>query len=326
MQIKELTNFLETIAPPAYQETYDNAGLIVGDSSIEMTGVLICLDTIEAVIDEAIELGCNLVIAHHPIVFKGLKRLNGKNYVERVVMKAIKNDIAIYAIHTNLDNVFQNGVNAKIAEKLGLQNTKILAPKQTLKKLTARLTAEKMNAARSTLLEAGATAINGAEVQFPSALQSAILRVLENSAGHKVDYEIVSLENFNKNVGSGMIGDLVEATDEKTFLSFLKNTMKAGVIRHTKLMEKPIRKVAVCGGSGGFLLNHAIAQQADIFITADYKYHEFFDADGKIVIADIGHFESEQFTIDLLFDIITNKFTNFAPHCTKVNTNPVNYL
>ncbi len=349
MKIKELITYLETIAPPSYQEGYDNAGLIVGDSAVDLKGVLVCLDAIEAIVDEAIELKCNLIIAHHPIVFKGLKRLNGKNYVERVVMKAIKNDIAIYAIHTNLDNVYQNGVNAKIAEKLGLQNTRILAQKQNLKKLIAYLPIEDAEATKQALFEAGAETINGynklslsvsnsaylkqsneisvrLEVLFSSALKGQILKALNQRSTENTPYEILAVENFNEKAGSGMIGDLAEPIDEVSFLKFLKNTMNAGVVRHTKLSGQSIRRVAVCGGAGGFLLNNAIAQKADIFITADYKYHEFFDADGKIIIADIGHFESEQFTIDLLYDIITNKFSNFAAHCTKVNTNPVNYL
>ncbi len=349
MKIKELITYLETIAPSSYQEEYDNAGLIIGDSAVELKGALICLDAIESIVDEAIELGCNLIIAHHPIVFRGLKRLNGKNYVERVVMKAIKNEIAIYAIHTNLDNVYQNGVNAKIAEKLGLKNTQILAPKQAFKKLNAYLPVQDAEAVKGLLFQAGAEMINGLnqgnqvsigreikegnktgkvrlEVLFPTALKGSVLSALNRFTEDEIPYEISSVENYNEKVGSGMIGDLAEPMDEKSFLLFLKKTMNAGVVRYTKLGGKPIQKVAVCGGAGGFLLNNAIAQKADIFITADYKYHEFFDAEGKIIIADIGHFESEQFTIDLLYDIITNKFSNFAAHCTKLNTNPVNYL
>jgi len=270
--------------------------------------------------------------------------LNGKNYVERVVMKAIKNDIAIYAIHTNLDNVYQNGVNAKIAEKLGLQNTRILAPKQAFKKIIAYLPLEHSETTQQLLFQAGAEAIHSfdqsahvsfagnkknlvrMEVRCPTALKGAVLSALNSATKNDVSFEVLSLENYNEHVGSGMIGDLAEPTDEKAFLEFLKNTMKAGVVRYTNLRGKAIGKVAVCGGAGGFLLNHAITQKADIFITSDYKYHEFFDADGKIIIADIGHFESEQFTVDLLYDIITNKFSNFAAHCTKVYTNPVNYL
>lgn len=336
MKIRELTAYLESIAPPSYQESYDNAGLIIGDPSVELKGVLICLDAIESVIDEAIKLKCNLVIAHHPIIFRGLKRLNGKNYVERTVIKAIKNDIAIYAIHTNLDNVYQNGVNAKIAEKLGLVNTQILAPKQVLKKMIAYLPVENAVTVKQNLIETGVFAVNELEQKnigklrlefvFPSALKSQVSEVLHSADCEKINYEILSVENLNESVGSGMVGELAEQMDEISFLRFLKNTMKVGVVKYTNLQGRPINKVAVCGGAGGFLLGQAIAKKADIFITSDYKYHEFFDADSKIIIADIGHYESEQFTIELLFDIITNKFSNFAAHCTKVNTNPVNYL
>lgn len=349
MKIYELTNYLETIAPPSYQESYDNSGLIVGDSAAEIKGVLISLDAIEAVVDEAIDLNCNLIVAHHPIVFRGLKRLNGKSYVERVVMKAIKNDIAIYAIHTNLDNVYQNGVNAKIAEKLNLRNTRILSPKQALKKLVALVPGGDAEAVKQSLVQAGVESISDfdqnpgldlgdktskehqtgkirLEVLFPTASTKTVLDVLKNETSEEVLHEIIAVENLNKNVGSGIIGSLAVPMVEKSFLEFLKKAMNAEVVRHTRFTGKQIREVAVCGGAGGFLLDQAIAQKADIFVTADYKYHEFFDAEGKIIIADIGHFESEQFTIELLYEIITNKFSSFAAHCTKVNTNPVNYL
>jgi len=350
MKIKALTKYLETIAPASYQESYDNAGLIVGDSNEEITGVMICLDSTEAVIEEALEKGCNLVIAHHPIVFKGLKRFNGKNYVERTIIKAIKNDVAIYAIHTNLDNVYHNGVNAKIAAKLGLTNTRILAPKKNLKKLFTFVPTTHGDAVRSALFEAGAGAFNdfnnlsyatvGAgsqddfgggqvklEVSFPSALQGQIVAALQQShPSEKVAYDIIVVENSNVNIGSGMIGDLEEAIAPTQFLLNLKKVMNVGCVKHTAMSTKRVKKIAVCGGSGGFLLRNAIAKGADVFVTSDYKYHEFFDADGRIIIADIGHYESEQYTIELLYEIITNKFSTFAAHCTKVNTNPVNYI
>lgn len=265
MKIKELTNFLEGIAPLNYQEGYDNSGLICGNWETEIKGALICLDSTEEIVEEAIQKGCNLIIAHHPIVFKGLKRFNGNNYVERTVIKAIKNDIAIYAIHTNLDNVFIKGVNEKIAEKLNLQNTAILAPKK----------------------------------------------------------EIVNPE---QTIGAGIIGTLAEPMEEMAFLEHLKATMQTGCVRYTPLRNKMVHKVAVCGGSGSFLLSKAVQEKADIYITGDFKYHEFFDAEGRIIIADIGHFESEQFTIELLYELISGKFSNFALHCTEVNTNPVKYL
>jgi dinuclear metal center YbgI/SA1388 family protein len=350
MKIKNLISFLETIAPPVYQESYDNAGLIVGDADAEISGVLLCLDSTEEVLEEAKELGCNLVIAHHPIVFKGLKRFNGNHYVERVVINAIKNDIAIYAIHTNLDNVYYQGVNAMIAGKLGLTNTKILAPKKGLKKLIAYVHPNYSEAVRNAIFSTGAGAVNGLrdhshssvgvtheegsstaevklEILFPMDLQREVINaLLKHYPVENPVYEILTIENDNEEIGSGMIGELEEPLAETVFLRELKRTMKAGVVRHTKLRNRKVRKVAVCGGSGGFLLNHAIRQKADVFVTADYKYHEFFDADGKIVIADIGHYESEQFTINLLHEIISEKFSIFAAHCTKVNTNPVKYL
>ncbi len=351
MQLKSVIAHLEQIAPPALQESYDNAGLIVGSPSMEVTGVMLCLDSTEAVLDEAIERECNVVIAHHPIVFRGLKRLNGRNYVERVVIKAIKHNLAIYAIHTNLDNVYQRGVNAKIAEKLGLVDTRILAPKGRMKKLLVLVPADYSETVRGALVEAGAgqtdpsaarssyanlgvlrsdggsAAIVQLEVLFPAERQAEILAALRathpDSSPH---YNISPVDNVYTGVGSGMIGQLPEAVSEKAFLKDLKKTMNAGVVRHTALRNKKVRTIAVCGGAGGFLLPVAIRQSADVFVTADYKYHEFFDADGQIVIADIGHYESEQFTIDLLYEIISEKFSTFAAYCTKVNTNPVHYL
>ncbi len=349
MKIKKLISFLETIAPPVYQESYDNSGLIVGNPDEEIRGVLICLDSTEEILDEAFELGCNLIIAHHPIVFKGLKRFTGKTYVERVVMDAIKNDIAIYAIHTNLDNVYSKGVNAKIAEKLGLINTRILAPKKEMRKLTAYVDPNFSEEVRNSIHNAGAGYLNSsigqshaslgvsniettkAEVRldfiFPLDLERKIMQAFFRSYPiENPPYEIIALENANNGIGAGMIGDLEEPIAESVFLKKLKRKMKAGVVRHTKLRNKRVRKVAVCGGSGGFLLKDAIRQNADVFVTADYKYHEFFDADGDIVIADVGHYESEQYTIELLHEIISQKFSIFAAHCTKVNTNPVKYL
>lgn len=349
MKIKDLTNYLESIAPSMYQESYDNSGLIVGNPNADIKGVMLCLDSTEAVVDEAIEKGCNVVVAHHPIVFKGLKRITGRNYIERTIIKAIKNDIAIYAIHTNLDNI-HTGVNAKICEKLGLKNTRILAPKSTLKKLTALASVHEIDTLKNALFEAGAgaydvqknvsfTSIGAAtmrdesgamaqiEVTFDAAYEGAIVRALhEVHASNSPVYQIINIENRHSNIGSGMIGELPEAIAPTMFLEQLKQTMKAGCVRYTELPKRKIRTVAVCGGSGGFLLNHAVRAGADIFVTADYKYHEFFDADGRIVIADIGHYESEQFTIELFNELITQKFSTFAVHLTKVNTNPVKYF
>lgn len=357
MKLRKIINYLESIAPPAYQEGYDNSGLIVGHPDMKITGAIVCLDSTEEVIEEAILKNCNLVVAHHPIVFKGLKRFNGHDYVERTIIKAIKNDIAIYAIHTNLDNVYRQGVNTKIAEMLGLKKTSILAPKSGLLKLFAFVPTNKSDAIRNQMFGAGAGQVgdknqmsyaslgvgsqNGKgggmvklEVIFDPIYKRQILQVLEDNLNtSEIVYDLIKVENTNDHVGSGMIGELPRALDTMVFLTKLKTTMKVGCIKYTNPTSKKIKTVAVCGGSGGFLLKNAIAKGADIFITADYKYHEYFDADGRIMIADIGHYESEQFTIDLLFNILSNKFSNFAPasersrlFLTEINTNPVNYL
>jgi len=265
MKIKELISFLESHAPLQYQEKYDNSGMIVGMADSELTGVIICLDSTEAVIDEAIEKGCNLVIAHHPIIFSGIKKLTGKTYIGRTVVKAIKHDIAIYAMHTNLDNVLNGGVSERIAQRLNLRNLEILDPK-------------------------AAFTLKGEEV------------------------------------GTGIIGYTSEPIDEMSFLKFVKKQMNVNIVRYTELRNKAVNKVAVCGGACSFLLKTAIMQEADIFITADFKYHEFFDAENKLVIADIGHYESEQFTIELIHELISNNFSTFAAHFTKVVTNPIKYL
>lgn len=265
MKLKEITQYLESHAPLEYQESYDNSGLIAGDPEMEITGAIISLDATEAVVDEAIEAGYNLVIAHHPIVFSGLKRFTGQNYVQRTIIKAIRNDIAIYAIHTNLDNVIQNGVNNKIAEKIGLGDCHALLP-------------------------------------YPGDLINQRPR------------------------GTGLIGMLPTQQEYSFFLENLKQKMQVNVIRYTRPVSTTISKVAVCGGSGSFLLSRAIAKSADVFITADFKYHEFFDANDRIMIADIGHYESEQFTIELIKELIVKKFSNFALRSTKIITNPINYL
>ncbi len=365
MIIADIVSYLEQIAPPAYQESYDNARLIVGNKKAIVTGVLICLDAIEAVVDEAIELGCNMIVAHHPIVFGGIKSFTGSNYVERVVIKAIKHDIAIYAAHTNLDNIFKNGVNAKIAEKLGLENTRILAPKrQLLEKLQVFVPNQAMEQVSEALFAAGAGNIgnysdcsfvsNGIgsfrpnqeanptigkagelelqseqkiEVIYPAYLQSKIVRAMQAAHPYEeVAYDIIALQNSLQTVGSGLVGTLSEPMEARAFLKKVKEQMQTDCVKHTALIDKPIERVAICGGAGSFLLRHAIAAQADVFITADYKYHEFFDADNALIIADIGHYESEQFTIELFYELLTQKFINFAIHCTKVNTNPVNYI
>lgn len=364
MILKDLTTYLEEIAPLAYQESYDNAGLIVGNPHQKIHQALISLDCTEAVVEEAIAKKCDLIISHHPIVFKGLKKFNGNNYVERVVIKAIQNNIAIYAIHTNLDSVLP-GVNAKICEKIGLQNCSILAPKSgLLKKLVFFVPLAKADEVKTAIFNAGAGEIGNysecsfnvdgigtfkgnedsnpflgeknqlhqeketrVEVIFPALAERKIVAaLLEAHPYEEVAYDIYPLDNDYQNVGAGMIGELETPLNGEDFLRQLKKNMDLQVIRHTEILPHQIKKVAVCGGSGSFLLNKAIQAKADVFITADFKYHEFFDADGKILIADIGHFESEQFTQELLLEIITKKFPNFAVRLTESNTNPIKYL
>lgn len=263
MLIHDITHYLHTIAPAHLQEDYDNAGLIVGNPATEVTGVLLCLDTTESVVDEAIAKNCNLIIAHHPIVFRGLKRFNGSTYVERTVMKAIKNDIAIFAIHTNLDNVLHKGVNGKIAHKLGLNHPIILAPKG---------------------------------------------------------------EYNNNIVGAGAIGELPEAMEPHRFIAYLKDKMELDIVKSTPFCKTKVQKIALCGGAGVFLLADAISAEADVFITSDIKYHEYFDANNQIIIMDIGHYESEKYTIDLLYELIINKFSTFALQKSIINTNPIKYF
>lgn len=364
MKIKEIINFLESIAHPSLQEDYDNAGLITGDAGWECTGILCTLDATEAVINEAIQKKCNLIVAHHPIVFRGLKKINGNNYIEKAIITSIKNDIAIYAIHTNIDNVI-NGVNGRIADLIGLTNVKVLSAKNnTLKKLFTFVPVNKAAAIRNAIFAVGGGQISnysecsfntegtgtfkGAEgtkpfvgtpgiqhqesevkieIIIPAHLESKVISALiEAHPYEEVAYDLIELSNANQNVGSGIIGDLPESVDEKQFLAGLKTIFQVPVIRHTSLSGKAIKKVAVCGGAGSFLITKALAAGADLYVTADVKYHEFFDANGQMVIADIGHYESEQFTISLLQEVLEEKFPTFAVLKTEVITNPVQYF
>ncbi len=364
MKIKEITKVLEEYAPLSIQESYDNAGLLTGNFETEVSGILLTLDTTEEVVEEAIEKGANLIISHHPIIFSGLKRITGANYIERTILKAIKNDIAIYASHTNMDNA-TNGVNSILCEKLALKNCKPLQPLGgILKKIVTFVPHENAEKLREALFAAGAGNIGNydkcsyntsgigsfragentnafvgeknilhfenetkIETIFYSHNKNLIIKALkENHPYEEPAYDIYSLDNFVENMGSGMIGELENEQDETEFLNFVKTTFKAERIKHTKLSGKKIKRVALCGGSGNFLLKTAINQNADIFISADFKYHDFFDADNKIVIADVGHFETEQFTKELFYSIVTKKFNNFACFFSQINTNPIKYL
>ena len=362
-KIKDIVQYLEQLAPPAYQEDYDNSGLLTGDLDWEVSGALVTLDCTEAVVDDAIAKECNLIVAHHPIIFRGLKRLTGKNYIERTIIKALKHDISIYAIHTNLDHVYE-GVNRRIAERLSLSELKILRPKEgTMNKLTTFIPKDSTEEVMEQLHQAGAGEIGeykncsfrlegtgtflpseqanptiGAknqlekvtedriEVIFPAHLRGKVLSALHRAHPYEeVAYYLHALVNSDANVGAGMIGVLKNEVNAAAFLNQIKEQMNAPVIRHTALKKEKVRKVALCGGAGSFLLKDAISQGADIFITGDFKYHEFFDAEDKIIIADIGHYESEQFTKELIYEKLSENFANIALHFTDVNTNPIFY-
>ena len=352
------------MAPLAYAEEFDNVGLLIGNANGNSTGILVCHDALENVIEEAITKKCNLIVCFHPILFTGLKKITGKNYVERAVIKAIKNDIAIYAVHTALDN-HKEGVNKIFSNALGLINTKILIPKQNfIQKLVTYTIPENAEQLRNALFEAGAGKIGNyedcsfnsqgigtymgnensnpeigeqfefveakelkIEVIFEKNLQPKILKALfSNHVYEEIAYEIYDLQNTNQSVGLGMVGELEQPMNEKEFLNFVKEKMQCGSIRHSELLGKSIQKVAVLGGSGSFAIKNAIQASADVFLTADLKYHQFYEAENQLLLADIGHFESERFTKNYIVDFLKKKIPNFAIIFSEENTNPVKYL
>ena len=364
MKIKEIITFLEEMAPLAYAEEFDNVGLLIGNANGNSTGILVCHDALENVIEEAITKKCNLIVCFHPILFAGLKKITGKNYVERAVIKAIKNEIAIYAVHTALDN-HKEGVNKIFSDALGLINTKILIPKQNfIQKLVTYTIPENAEQLRNALFEAGAGKIGNyedcsfnsqgigtymgnensnpeigeqfefveakelkIEVVFEKHLQPKILKALfSNHVYEEIAYEIYDLQNTHQSVGLGMVGELEQPMNEKEFLNFVKEKMQCGSIRHSELLGKSIQKVAVLGGSGSFAIKNAIQASADVFLTADLKYHQFYEAENRLLLADIGHFESERFTKNYIVDFLKKKIPNFAIIFSEENTNPVKYL
>ncbi|WP_019039272.1 Nif3-like dinuclear metal center hexameric protein [Psychroflexus tropicus] len=363
MIVNDFIEAIEELSPTQYAEDFDNTGLLVGEKTMKVNGVLITLDTLESVVDEAIAENCNLIISFHPIIFSGLKKLNNKTYVERVVYKAIKHDIAIYAMHTALDNV-SHGVNAMMCKKLGLKNTSVLIPKQkTIKKLTTYVPVNDAEKVRNALFEAGGGSIgnydfcsfnlegigtfNGNEnsnptlgkpgetqfekeiqinMTFSSHLESSILNALFDSHPYEeVAYEVETLENLDQNRGIGMVGELETPLGITEVLSFVKSVFKTKCIRHSELNDQPIKRIAVLGGSGAFAIDKAKAAKADLYITADLKYHDFYKAENQIILADIGHYESEQYTKDLIHAFLTKKFPNFALVLSNINTNPIQY-
>lgn len=364
MTVSEITFLIEEVAPLSLQEDYDNAGLLLGNSSMEVSGVLISLDITEPVIDEAIQKGCNLIISHHPLIFKGLKKITGQNYIQRCVIKAIKNDIAIYAAHTNIDNVLC-GVNGKIADKIGLINRSILQPKpELLLKLVTFVPADYARIVRDALFDAGAGHIGEyencsfnaegigtfrggenahpfvgklhelhfepetrVEVILPNYLKTKVINALiEAHPYEEPAFDLIRLVNTWDIVGAGIVGELEQEMSEMDFLFYLKNTFAINTLRYTQFPCKNVKKIAVCGGAGSEFLQDAIDEKADVFISGDFKYHDFFNSDNKILIVDIGHYESEQFTKDIFYKIITKKFPNFAVRISDVNTNPIKYI
>ena len=364
MKIREIISVLEEMAPLAYAEDFDNVGLLVGDQESEATGILVCHDALENIIDEAIAKQCNVIVCFHPILFSGLKKITGKNYVERAVIKAIKNDVAIYAVHTSLDN-HQYGVNKIFCDTLGLINTKVMIPKQHfIRKLITFTVAENAEQVRNALFNAGAGNIGNyencsfnskgigtfmgneksdpqigerfefvqteeikIEVTFEKHLENKILKALfQSHLYEEVAYEIYDLQNEHQNIGLGMIGELKSPMQESHFLLFVKDKMQADGIRHSSFLGKEVKKVAVLGGAGSFAIKNAIDAGADVFLTADVKYHQFYEAENKLLLADIGHFESERYTKNYIVEYLRKKIPNFAVILAEENSNPVKYL
>lgn len=364
MQLKKIISALEEMAPSAYAEDFDNVGLLVGNPDLEVSGILISHDALENVMDEAIEKKCNLVVCFHPIIFSGMKKITGKNYVERAVVKAIRNDIAIYSVHTSLDN-HKLGVNKILCDVLGLTNTKILIPKQNfIYKLTTFVPTNDLSNVQKALFNAGAGAIGNyydcsfkssgigsftgndnsnpvigsqnmfteveevkLELTFEKHLQKSVLKALfESHPYEEVAYEITQLQNEHQNIGLGMMGELETEIDEKEFLLHVKNKVQTGGIRHSNFLNKKVKKVAVLGGSGSFAISAAKAQGADVLVTSDLKYHDFFQAENQILLADVGHFESERYVKNYIFEFLSKKFPTFAIILSDKKTNPVNYI
>ena len=364
MKIAQIVAAIEEFAPLRLQESYDNAGLIIGNADDQAEAALITLDVTDAVVQEAIDRHCNLIIAHHPLIFKGIKRIGNDTFVGRLVSKCIKNDIAVYAAHTNLDNM-KDGVNRIIADRIGLRNTRVLAPlPQQLRKLVTFCPTANADEVRAALFAAGAGHIGnydscsfsaagrgsfragqkadpyvGAvgelhyepeeriETIFPVTRQTTVVAALLRAHPYEeAAYDIYTLENSFNGTGAGLTGELETPEETMSFLKRLKKTFGAEGIRHTPIVDEKVKRIAVCGGSGSFLIHQAIRAGAQVFVTGDVKYHDFFEADGRMLIADIGHYESEQFTKELLMNIIKKKYSNFAVQISGANTNPVNYL
>lgn len=364
MKLSEISNFLESSIPLDYQEDWDNSGIQVGSPDLDISGVIISLDVTEEVIDEAIENGCNLVLSHHPLIFKGIKKITGQTAVERIIATCIRHNIAVYSAHTNLDMV-SNGVSHKMARKLGLVKISVLQTlKNRLMKLVTFIPENYLEGVADAIFDAGAGVIgkydkcgfsaNGTgsfragentrpftgeqgilhyekevrfETVFPRHLKEKVIRALVSTHPYEeVAYDVYSLENDNIDAGLGCIGEFAEPLEETVFLNKLKSVFMVGSIRHSGLRGKPIKTVAVCGGSGASLVNAAIRHGADAFITGDIKYHAFQEVDNRLLLVDCGHYETEKSSAEILHEMITKKFPNFAVRFSKMNVNPINYL
>jgi len=364
MQVKDVVAEIEKFAHPALKEDYDNVGLLIGSGSDEVSGILITLDVTPEVLDEAIEKNCSLIVAHHPLIFRGLKNITDSTETGRIVMKAIKNGVAIFAGHTNVDSV-PAGVSGTMAKKLGLVNTSVLSPaRHRLLKLVVYVPEDHAEKVRNAIFDAGAGMIGNydscsynvsgtgtfragentdpyvgekgklhfepeirIETVMPDFIKNRVVAaMLDAHPYEEAAYDIYSLENEWYGAGLGIVGEPAKPIDELQFLSFLKEAFNVECLKHTPLLGRPVKKVALCGGAGSEFLGAAVAAGADVFISADFKYHQFFEAEKRILIADIGHFESEQFTKELFFEILTKKFSNFAIRLSEVNTNPIKYF
>jgi dinuclear metal center YbgI/SA1388 family protein len=364
MQIKRIIQAMEEFAPLALQESYDNSGLAVGDADREIEAALLCLDVTPSVLEEAKNKGAGLIISHHPVIFGKLGKLTGSSYTEKIVIQAIKSNIALYSVHTNIDRV-TGGVNSRIADKVGIRDSEILSPAEgILKKLVVFVPRDHAESVRNAIFDAGAGHIGEydqcsfnlegegsfrgseksdpftgkpgilhfekevrVETVFPGFLGSVIIeKMIQAHPYEEVAYDIYPLDNKYYRAGDGIIGELEKPVEAQEFLKLLKEVFKAGCIRHTRLTGKKISRVAACGGSGGFLAGLARKKGADIFISGEFKYHDFFQADQSMMLAEVGHFESEQFTLEIFHELLTKKFPNFAVHFSDQTTNPIQYF
>ncbi len=364
MKLKELCSYLDSAVPLSFQEGYDNSGLQIGQPDKEINSALLTVDVTEEVIAEAKNEGCEIIVSHHPVIFHALKKITGKSFTEKIVLSAIRNDIAIYSSHTNLDNA-PNGVNAKMAEKIGLVNIKVLSPlKNKLLKLVTFIPEDHVLKVRDAIFNAGAGVIGKydrcgftvsgegsfragegtipfvgekgkihieKEVRFETILYSqfkdnVIEALLETHPYEEVVYDLYPVENDNADAGSGCTGELPEAVSEQEFLKLISSVFGARGVRHSQLTGRKIKKVALCGGSGAFLIGDAIAGNADAFVTGEIKYHAYFESENKVLLVDCGHYETEKFSTEILYDLIIKKFPKFAVRFSKINTNPINYF